>query len=444
MSTMMELLKKLDCLPIAPVSDGADKQNNILLEELPFVVHEYDSGREFNGWVCPKKWEVVTATIKRNGKLVYDGKAHPLGVISYSEAFTGKITLEELKEHLFYFKDSPDDIIYHCDLYYKPHKKMWGFCIPYNVFKSLEECEYEIELVTIHEPGKMKVLEYVHQGESDKTIVFNAHNCHASQLNDGPAGYVAFMEMLKRLKGRKTKYSYKLVVAPEHLGTVFYLADMDEKDIKKHKLGMFMEMIAHDNPVFSLQESFTGKSLIDKVAHHVLGHTNGGYWSAGYRQFLGNDESVWEAPGYEVPMVSLSRCESVELTFPQYHLSSDNYSLMCEDKLEETVETLLKMINILEKNCLLQRKFTGLIALSNPKYDLYQIPGTDPSMLEEDRFSHRKKWFDLMNGLFRYMDQNMTVLDIAIKYELPFEEVYDYIVKFEEKGLAECIAIDEL
>ncbi|MBI3290810.1 DUF4910 domain-containing protein [Candidatus Falkowbacteria bacterium] len=439
---MMEILKKINGLFVTPVSKGTDEQNKILTAELPFKVHQYQSGREYNGWTVPYSWEVLKAEIKKDGRLIYDGARHPLGVIGSSESFQGKIPLDELKKHLYYFENSPDDIVYHCDLYYKPQRKIWGFSLPYNLYKNLAEGEYEVDLETKHTPGTMKVLDYTHQGDSDKTIVFNAHNCHAAQLNDGPAGYVVFMAVMKRLKEKRTKYTYKLVIAPEHLGTVFYLADLKPEDIKKFKLGIFMEMVGHDNPNFSLQESFDGKSLVDKIAHHVLRFKNKNYWSDGFRQIIGNDESVWEAPGYEVPMISLSRCKSQAEPYPQYHLSSDNISIMCEDKLEETAAVIMSIIDILEKDCLLQRKFTGLIALSNPKYDLYIIPGNDPSIKEKENLENRKKWSNLMNDLPRCLDQNISILDISIKYDLPFAEVYDYLVKFKEKNLIDFIDKD--
>lgn len=434
---MMQILKKVDGLFVAPNSEGADKQNRILCEELPFKVLEYKSGKEYNGWYVPQQWEVIKAEIKKDGKLIYDGKKHPLRVMGYSESFKGKVSLKELKEHLYYFEPAPDNIVYHCDLYYKPHRKLWGFSVPYNFYRSLKEGEYEVDLETIHIDGMMNVLEYEHKGKSQKTIVFNAHNCHAAQLNDGPAGYVVFMEVMKRLRKTKTKYTYRLVIAPEHLGTVFYLADKSKKEIKNFKLGMFLEMVGHNNPIFSLQESFTGKSLIDKVAHHVLKHKSKGYWSAGYRKFLGNDESVWEAPGYEVPMISLSRCESIDFTYPQYHLDSDNIKIIKEDKLEETVNIIMEMIDILEKDCFVKRKFTGLIALSNPKYDLYVTSGTDPSYKVDDSVKDRLKWFDFMNYVTRYFDENISILDMAIKHDLPFNELYSYLSKFKEKGLVE-------
>ena len=444
----MEILKRIDGLPIAPISDGADEQNRILREELPFKIWEYESGQEHNGWIVPQKWEVVKAEIKKDGQLIYDGKKHPLGVIGYSRSFKGKVSLSELKNHLYYFKKSPDDIVYHCDLYYKPHLKTWGFSLPYNVFLRLTEGEYEVDLETTHTDGKMKVLEYEHQGELKETVIFNAHNCHAAQLNDGPAGYVVFMEIMNRLKQRQTRFSYRLVVGPEHLGTVFYLAGLDGRTIDNFKLGIFLEIIGHDNPVFALQESFSGKSLMDRVAHHVLKFKSGNYWSKGFRQVLGNDESVWEAPGYEVPMISLSRVSPGNFEkadhrhTPYHHLSSDNFEQIKEDKLAETVNIIMEIIEVLEKNCWLKRKFTGLIALSNPKYDLYISPGTDPSINQDGNLKVRYQWYDLMNRLPRYFDENISILDIAIKHDLPFNEVYDYLTRFREKGLIEFINKD--
>jgi len=437
MANMMDILRAVDGLAVGPVTPDTDKQNQILCQELPFRIKEYVSGREFNGWTVPKNWEVIKAEIRKDGQLVYDGKKHPLGVIGYSESFTGIVSLSELKLHLYHFKDAPNDIVYHCDLYYKPHLKQWGFSLPYNVYKELADGDYEIELVTRHTDGKMKVLEYTHPGASDKTIILNAHNCHAAQLNDGPSGYAAGIEAMRRLGELNTRYSYRLIVAPEHFGTVFYLADLPVEEIKKFKLGIFLEMLGNDHQ-FSLQESFTGKSYIDEVAGHVLKHHAPDFRRDKFRQVVGNDESVWEAPGYEVPMISLSRCAPGRL-YPEYHLSSDNLSIMRADKLNESVDIIMKMIEVLEKDCVLQRKFTGLIALSNPKYDLYIAPGTDPA-IQNHTSADQAKWSDLMNCAPRYFDQSLSILDIAVRHDLPFASVYAYLSKFKEKGLVDFVS----
>ncbi len=80
--------------------------------KLEFEVHEYESGREVNGWVIAPPWFVEKANIRRNGELVYDGTRSPLGVIAQSEGFHGRISLAELKKHLFFSDDDPDAVVY--------------------------------------------------------------------------------------------------------------------------------------------------------------------------------------------------------------------------------------------------------------------------------------------------------------------------------------------
>ena len=434
---MMNILKKVDGLPIAPVSDGTDIQNKILSDELDFKIHKFKSNLEYNGWIVPKKWGVKKAQILKNGKIVYDGLTHPLGVIGYSESFVGKVTLKELKKHLYFSKESPKDIVYHCDQYYKPHRKLWGFSVPYNLFKKLKTGDYFVDLKTIHVTDSMKVLEYDHFGHSKKTIVLNAHNCHAAQLNDGPSGYVVGIEVLKRLRSQKTRYSYKLLIAPEHFGTVFYLHHFTPKKLKALKYCIFLEMLGNDWPHFALQETFMGNSDLDMAAHHLLKNWFSNYRWDKYRKVVGNDENVWEAPGIEIPTISLSRCRKSDYYYPQYHLSSDNISIMNEKRLDESVEMVLGIIDIMEKNCRIKRKFTGLIALSNPKYNLY-FSYPDPSSKEKIS-KNQLKWNHLMNCVTRYFDESLTVLEIAEKFELPFDQVYSYLLKFKDKKLIDFV-----
>ena len=119
---MMDLLNKIYPLKLAPVSPDTDKAAKIMCQELPFTVHEYQSGAEHNGWIIPDSWEVKKAEIRKDGKLIYNGLNHPLGVAGYSPSFKGKLSLKELKEHLFHHPTISDSLVYHCDYYYKPWK----------------------------------------------------------------------------------------------------------------------------------------------------------------------------------------------------------------------------------------------------------------------------------------------------------------------------------
>ena len=425
---MIDLLKRLYPLRLAPVSEDSDKAVDILCNELPFTVHEYKSGAEHNGWTVPRKWKPAKAEIRKGGRLIYDGMRHPLGVAGYSTSFKGTISLDELRKHLFYNPNIHDALVYHCDYFYKPWLRDWGLSVPYNLYNSLEEGDYEIDIQTVFEDGTMKVLDYLLEGEREDTIILNAHNCHAAQANDDISGVVAAIETIKRLRARgRRRYSYRVVIAPEHLGTVFYLANLPANTGKTFKYAMFLEMLGNENR-FALQESFTGESLIDRAAHHYLRHKFPDYHSDKFRKIVGNDETVWEAPGYEIPCISLSRWP-----YQEYHSSMDNEYIISEKRLEEAAETVIGIVDILETDTSIKRHFKGLVALSNPEYDLY-ISTFDPS-IRNSVPDEQKRWNHLMNCLTRYFDGKTTILDTAIKHDLEYSRLYKYIEKYKSKGL---------
>lgn len=426
---MMELLRAIYPLAMSPVSAGADRAIELLRDALPGDVHEFASGREHNGWIVPQHWSVEKAEIYKDGRLVYDGTRHPLGVIGSSESFQGSVSREELRKHLFHHPVLDDALVYHCDLYYKPWRKDWGFTMPRRQLDALEPGTYQVDLRTTHRPGTMKVYDAFLPGASEETIVLNAHDCHAGQANDDIAGVVVGMEVMRRLAKRRNRYSYRFIVAPEHLGTVFYVVSLDEAALRRIRYGIFLEMLGNDHRI-GLQETFSGRSEIDRVAHHYLRHHHPDYEPFIFRKFVGNDETVWEAPGVEVPMIELAR-----FPFPQYHSDQDNETIISEAKLEESAGIVMGILDMLETNVTVQRRFNGLIALSNPKYDLY-YPMPDPS-LGNVVSDVGLKWNHLMNRIVRYFDGRSTVLEIAEAHELPYDSVYQYIRDFHAKGLVD-------
>jgi hypothetical protein len=87
----------------------------------------------------------------------------------------------------------------------------------------------------------------------------------------------------------------------------------------------------------------------------------------------------------------------------------------------------------LEHNATMRRHFKGLISLSNPQYGLY-IERRDPAVHKELPIDS-EKWGYLLDCLLRYFDGQHTILEIALKHGLPFDRLYEYLCKFEEKGL---------
>jgi aminopeptidase-like protein len=431
---MMDLLREIYPLRLAPVSSGLDRCAEILCRELPFEVHEYEGGAEHNGWVVPLKWEVARAEIRRDGELVWDGAEHPLGVIGYSQSFAGRVPLEELKRHLFHHPQLPNALVYHCDMYYKPWREEWGFSMPLERIEALEEGEYDIALETTFGPGTMKVLACEHRGRSDATVVLNAHDCHAGQANDDIAGVVVGVEAMRRLRERETNLSYRLVVAPEHLGTVFYAAGLEPDDIRRLRFGIFLEMLGHDNRL-AVQRSFSGDTVLDRAAERVLAQIDPAFESRPFRKLIGNDETVWEAPGLEVPTISLTRWPE----YPWYHSDADTDDKLSDELLSEAVRAVLGIVDVLESERVMRRRFDGLIALSNPSYDLY-VSNYDPS-IRVDVSARQQEWSWLMDCLPRYFDGKTTVLEVADRHDLPYDEVTRYVERFAEKGLVELVPL---
>jgi aminopeptidase-like protein len=152
-----------------------------------------------------------------------------------------------------------------------------------------------------------------------------------------------------------------------------------------------------------------------------------------WRQGAGNDETVWEAPGYEIPFLEVTRSEDLMQPFHEYHTSRDTPDLMDAGQLDEMLDVMRRAVDIVETNCRIWRTFDGLICLSNPDYNLY-MERRDPAVAK-DLPEDSEKWGYLLDCLLRYMDGSMTVLDIAERHDLPFERVLQYIRQFEEKGL---------
>ena len=429
---IMPLTRELCTFVTGVVADDNEKLFQRLQQELPFKIHRYPSGKLHNGWVVPQNWRVEKAILSKDGTVVFDGLGHPLGVGMYSQPFEGTLDLEELKPHLVTNPDLPDAYMFHSIWHIRSWAADWKLCMPYDIYATLTPGAYKVELKTVIEPGEMLVAEYKHQGRSDKTIIFNANNCHPGQANDGFAAVSVLVHLFKWLKGQDTYYNYRLVLGPEHMGSVHYLSEKTAEEIEKIVSCVFAEMPGNQAAICATS-TLLGGQLIDRAFSNVLNHYVERFVHAGWREGGGNDETVWEAPGHEIPTVELTRSIDPEHPYPEYHSSHDNPDLMDADMIAEFVDVLKRVIFVAENNAVIYRHFDGLICLSHPDYELYferHDPTIDKSLTNED-----EKWGHLLDSLLRYFDGEMTVLDIAEKHDLPFDRLLRYIQRFEEKGL---------
>lgn len=434
MTTLIELVERLYPFTYSVVGPGNDAAIPAFLAELPFRICEYPSGADCNGWIVPPAVIPIKATLMRGRALVYDGLGSPLGVPALCPSVRMDLTLDELAPHLFSSEENPDAIPYHWTNLYRPGEKIWGFCLPKTLRDSLAPGRYSIEIETETKPGTMKVFDYILPGESSKTILLNAHNCHPFQANDDISGCAIGIAVMQRLRTiSKRRFSYRLVIAPELIGTAHWLEGLG-REAESLSATIMLKSLGNAAPL-KLQNSFSGSAAIDRAAHHAMRHRFSDYLSGPFRTVYGNDETVFEAPGYEIPSISLTR-----FPFSSYHTDADRPETLSTAALQESLDVVLDIVEAMESDLVFKGTAHGLVSLSNPRYDLYRAapaPGIDCESYPEIN----ARWNLLMNCLPRLLDGRTGLLEIADRHRLPVREVREYVERWAEKGLAVCIEL---
>lgn len=409
-------------------------------------IHEYPSGVEYNFWKVPEKWVPVKCELRTTkGECIISSQQHPLVLVPFSCAFSGRVSRDELLQHLFFREDMPEAIPYVFRWQYRHWEKKWGIAMPYQMVKKLSENEYVVHIEAEFVPGTMKVLEYTLPGAKDQIIFMCAHMDHPGQCNDGLSGTVHIMETMKRLEGQfaKTTYTYKLILCPEIIGSAIYL-DQNAEVVKKAIACLCTNMVGHD-ALFTLCQSRMGNSRLDMALHHVLKRRGVPFKFGIYRKYPNcGDEVSFDAPGIEIPTTTFSRLGGE--AYPFYHTSFDTPDQIDEAKLREAIAIAAEALAILEEDYTPTRNFSGYPCLANPKFDLYLEPRNVSNLYnkaaEISSFVHiqdKKKPIDprlFMDFVLSNLEGNASLLEIAEGFSVPFEFVKNYVNQFVERGLA--------
>lgn len=433
MAEILDLVKRLYPFPYSVTGKGNDDSLPVWLAELPFEVSEYPSGAEYNGWTIPPAWEVKRAEIRKHGKLVYDGTGSPLGVVTLSRSFSGRVGLGELKEKVFYSEDDAEAVVYHWGALYRPIREdYWGFCMPRRLAEGLTGGDYDVHLETEERAGTMKVLDHHLPGRDKRTVLLHAHNCHPFQANDDISGCAVGIAVMKRLAGIEgRRLSYRLLIAPELYGTMFWLDGLGDR-ARDIACTIKLASVGNDRDL-RLQESFTGDSDVDRAARHVLGRRLGDFDGGPFRSIHGNDETVFEAPGFEIPSICLTRWP-----FEQYHTDQDTPEALSEERLSDAADAAFETCMALEYDITPESRVKGLVRLSDPRYDLYK-PAPAPGIDKGGHSEEMARWNWLMNCLPRLMDGRTGLIEIADRFQLPVAQVHDYVMQWVDRGLARVV-----
>ncbi|WP_263831217.1 DUF4910 domain-containing protein [Salinibacter sp.] len=408
-------------------SSDYDRCVEYLTERLPFEVHRLRPREHpLQGWAIPPKWDVAEAYIARDGEVLYDGTQHPLAVIALSAPFEDTVSRETLREHLHTVgpdHENPEAIPFHFRQLYRPWDRDWGFCVPRPFYEELEPGEYEVVIRTEETGGYLDVLEYTHEGTLDEMFVFVAHLDHPGMANDDLAGCAVGLELFDRLRGRDTKFSYRLVLLQEITASVYYLDAMAEPEQEAILGSVFLEMLGSGTQL-ALQHSASEDTMVDQALEAALEQQGADYRTGPFRSVIGNDEIVWEA--HDISMPSLSR-----FPYPEYHTSDDNPDIIQEGRLQEAVDVLGRTVEHLDDQRVVRKQFEGVPATSHPQYDLYV-----------DTWGTSDETAQALRQVMDYLPiapGHLPVRALKEQFEVPAEPLLKYLRQWEEKDLIDLL-----
>ena len=128
---LYELISKLYPICRSITGNGFRETLKIIQKHIPLEIHEVPTGTQVFDWTVPKEWNISDAYIQNYlGEKIVDFANSNLHVMNYSIPVDKKVSLRELKEHLFTIPESPDWIPYRTSYY----QEMWGFCFSHNQY----------------------------------------------------------------------------------------------------------------------------------------------------------------------------------------------------------------------------------------------------------------------------------------------------------------------
>jgi aminopeptidase-like protein len=396
-----------DLFPICRsiTGQGVRETLSLLQKHVPLDIHEIPSGTRVFDWIIPKEWNIRQAWIKdpTGGKII-DFQDSNLHVLNYSTPVHARLSLTDLREHLYSVPEHPEWIPYRTSYY----NKNWGFCLPHNQLLALSEGEYEVFIDSSLEDGHLTYGEYYLRGETESEVLISTHICHPSLANDNLSGVAVAAFLAKHLSKLSLKYSYRFLFIPGTIGSIAWLS-LNESQVSRIKHGLVFTCLG-DPGKYTYKKSRRGDAEIDRAVIEVLKKSGDTFEIREFSPY-GYDERQFCSPGFNLPVGCFMRTPHAQ--YPEYHTTADNLDLVRPEYLAHSFSKCLAIFQVLENN----------------RVYLNQNPKCEPQLGKRGIYSQIGGQIDAkaqelaLLWVLNLSDGKNSLLDIAEKSNLNFSRV---------------------
>jgi aminopeptidase-like protein len=390
-----------------------------LIPEL--TVHEIPSGTTAFDWTVPDEWNIRAAYIEDEyGNRVVDFARNNLHVVGYSTPVDEWMTLSELQPLLHSLPEQPGAIPYITSYYVR----RWGFCLPHAQRESLADGRYHVVIDSTLAPGSLTYGEVILPGREKKEILLSTYVCHPSMANNelsGPAVTTALARWIAAMPDRR--FTYRIVFVPETIGAIVYISRHLEV-LRKNVIAGYVVTCVGDDRAYSLLRSRAANTLADRAAKLILDRHAPDHVEYSYLD-RGSDERQYCSPGVDLPVASIMRTRYN--SYPEYHTSLDDLSLVTPGGLEGAFEALIKTINLIEHN--------HVYRATTPCEPQLGKRGLYPTL------STRGAGYAVraMTNMLAYADGTRDLVDLASFIGIGAEEAIENAEKLVKAGLLEAV-----
>ena len=393
-------------------------------EIVPIQITEVPSGTRVFDWTVPREWNIADAWVAdESGQRVIDFRSSNLHVINYSVPVARTLTLEELSPHLHTLPEHPTWVPYRTSYYAED----WGFCLSEDARQDMLPGRYEAVIDATLEDGSLTYGECVLPGSSSDEILISSHVCHPSLANDNLSGVAVAVFLAQALAQVDRRLTYRFLFIPGTIGAITWLARNEDR-LDRIRGGLVLACVGDPGPLI-YKRSRLGLAEIDAAAAHVL---HGRHQSDEVIDFspYGNDERQFCSPGFDLPMGAITR--SGHDRSERHHSSADDLASIAPEALADSLAVSLGILRIVEDN----RTVVSLNPKGEPQLGRRGLYRSLGGRANQAALESALLW------VMSYADGDHSLLDVAERAGLPFDDVSEAALALEKADLVRREAPD--